>query len=397
MKKAMIAAACGLFALPITAQQDVRDYNQKSLYETLTKIEKKTDRFNFYLNMHNSFNAGWNDGKFSSAAFKMDQLRLEAKGNINDWISYRWRQRLNRSNNGSGSQDNLPASIDYAAVAFKLTPRFTVNAGKQCTTYGGIEFDLNPIEIYQFSDMCDYMRCFMTGVNLIYDAVPTQQFCLQILDSQNGKFADIYTVNPDKYKQSKAALLYTFNWNGSFFDGAYKTRWSASYMDEATRFDNKTDKTLGHCGLWYYALGNDITLGKLNVAFDWMYAREALDRLGVLTEFLNSGQTLTNTKYMSYVCKVNYRLTPKWNLFVKGMLEDEGTYRASAGYDKGKYRTAYGYLGGVEYYPMNENLRFFMTYIGRHYDYTDIAKAHNLKDYSTNTLSVGFIYQLKMF
>jgi hypothetical protein len=398
MKKFFTIAALGLLALPLSAQQDVKRYDQKSLYETLTKVEKKSDRFNFYLNMHSSFNAGWDGDEFSSAAFKMDQLRLEAKGNINDWISYRWRQRLNRSNNGSGTQDNLSSSIDYAGVGFKVTPDFQIFAGKQCASYGGIEFDLNPIEIYQYSDMIDYLSNFMTGVNLIYNAVPTQQICFQVLDSRSAKFDEIYPNPAANIESSKASLVYTLNWNGAFLDNAIKTRWSASYMSEA-REKLPTDKFKNR-SLWYYALGTEFNLGPVNAFFDWMYSRESLDRLGIVSNIVG-GNAVSDTKYMSYVWKINYRVAPKWNLFVKGMIENEGTYRASVNdhqtVDKGKFRTAYGYLGGIEYYPMKENLHFFLTYIGRSYDYTKATRQFGTKDYSTNTLSLGFIYQLQMF
>ena len=55
-----------------------------------------------------------------SRAFEMKQLRIEMKGNINDWLSYRYRQRLNRGNDGSGNIDNVPTSIDYAGIGVKL-------------------------------------------------------------------------------------------------------------------------------------------------------------------------------------------------------------------------------------------------------------------------------------
>ena len=32
------------------------------------------------------------------------------KGDINDWLSYRYRQRLNRGNDGSGNIDNVPTA-----------------------------------------------------------------------------------------------------------------------------------------------------------------------------------------------------------------------------------------------------------------------------------------------
>ena len=52
----------------------------------------------------------------------------------------------------------------------------------------------------------------------------------------------------------------------------------------------------------------------------------------------------------------------------------------------------------MEYYPIkNSNLHFFLTYVGRHYTYTDRAKAFGVDDYSTNRLSLGYIWQLPMF
>ena len=73
----------------------------KSLYEELANVQKKTDKFNLYLNMQGSFDANFRDG-FDEGVFKMRQLRIEAKGNLNSWLSYRYRQRLNRSNEGGG-------------------------------------------------------------------------------------------------------------------------------------------------------------------------------------------------------------------------------------------------------------------------------------------------------
>ena len=96
--------------------------------------------------------------------------------------------------------------------------------------------------------------------------------------------------------------------------------------------------------------------------------------------------------------KAQYRFNPKWNVFVKGMLENEGLSKDNGLIEKGKYRTAYGYLAGIEYYPLkNSNLHFFLTYVGRHYSYTNRAKAYGADDYSTNRISLGYIWQLPMF
>ena len=173
--------------------QETKCAEHNTLFEEITGIKKKTDKFNFYLNMNGSFDSEFNDG-FEQGKFNMRQLRIEAKGNINNWLSYRWRQRLNRPNNGGDNIDNLPTSIDIAGIGVKLSDKWSIFAGKQCANYGGIEFDLNPIEIYEYSDMIENMSNFMTGLNIGYDVASGHQFNFQVLNSLNGSFANTYTV-----------------------------------------------------------------------------------------------------------------------------------------------------------------------------------------------------------
>ena len=377
------------------AQQKVEKkgfMEDKTLFEELTNMKKKTDKFNLFLNMQGSFDLNFRDG-LDIGSFKMRQLRIEAKGQITPWLSYRYRQRLNRSNDGSGMMDNVPTSIDYAMIGVKPIEDLTFNIGKQCAAYGGIEFDLNPIEIYEYSDMIDNMSNFMTGLNTIYDLTPTQQLQLQILNSRNGSMESTYGVSPD-IRPSKLPLVYTLNWNGSFSD-VFKTRWSASAMSEAK------DKWL-----YYLAFGNELTLDKFNMFVDVMYSSEDIDREGIITsivpkDMLGNEETgyhhAFDTRYLSLVAKLNYRFLPKWNVFVKGMYETASVAKANEGIEKGKYRTSWGYLAGIEYYPMKTNLHFFLTYVGRSYDFTNKAEAFGSSNYNTNRLSLGFIYQLPVF
>lgn len=377
------------------AQQKVEKkgfMEDKTLFEELTNMKKKTDKFNLFLNMQGSFDLNFRDG-LDNGSFKMRQLRIEAKGQITPWLSYRYRQRLNRSNDGSGMMDNVPTSIDYAMIGVKPIEDLTFNIGKQCAAYGGIEFDLNPIEIYEYSDMIDNMSNFMTGLNTIYDLTPTQQLQLQILNSRNGSMESTYGVSPD-IRPSKLPLVYTLNWNGSFSD-VFKTRWSASAMSEAK------DKWL-----YYLAFGNELTLDKFNMFVDVMYSSEDIDREGIITSIVPKDMLgneepgyhhAFDTRYLSLVAKLNYRFLPKWNVFVKGMYETASVAKANEGIEKGKYRTSWGYLAGIEYYPMKTNLHFFLTYVGRSYDFTNKAEAFDSSNYNTNRLSLGFIYQLPVF
>ena len=389
MKKILLFGMTLCVALTANAQQDKdASAGEESLFEKVTKIEKKQDNFHFLLNLNNSFDVNQADGDFQNAKFNMRQIRIEAKGNINKTFSFRWRQRLNRNNSPAPDGiDNMPtSSIDVAGIGVKTSDVFSMFLGKQCAAYGGIEFDLNPIEIYEYSDMVDYMSNFLTGANFQFQLNPNHQLQLQVLDSRSASMEDMYGLG---YDHSKVPLLYTVNWNGSF-GGVFNTRWSYSIMSQAEGYQSH-----------YIALGNELNLDKFNAFFDVMYMREGIDREGIVTGIVGPKEDQghqNDAEYLSFVMKAQYRISPKWNVFVKGMLENEGLSKASGVLEKGKYRTAYGYLAGIEYYPLqNSNLHFFLTYVGRHYSYTDRAKVFGNEDYSTNRISLGYIWQLPMF
>lgn len=60
-------------------------------------------------------------------------------------------------------------------------------------------------------------------------------------------------------------LVYTLNWIGNF-NNVFKTRWSASVMNEAKDHN-----------MYYYAVGNELNLEKWNAFVDFMYSKEAIN------------------------------------------------------------------------------------------------------------------------
>lgn len=363
-------------------------FDCKTLFERITKIEKKTDKLHLFLNTHGSFNVYPNSKANEENGFKINQLRIEAKGHITDRIYYRYRQRLNRSNQAQ-SMDNMPFSIDYAAIGFQITPKLSVFAGKQSTCYGGFEFDMNPIEVYEYSDMLEYMKNFLTGVDLSYWITDNHELRFQVVDARNNSFSEMYGVVPKSVTRPKTPLGYTLNWNGSFWENLIKTRWSASIFHDAT---NKN--------MYYYALGTELNLKKFNMFVDFMYSDEMLDRKGIISDMAyHAGyeERALYAKYMTFVARFNYRIFPKWNAFIKGTYETASVYRTNGELEKGKYRTSYGYLGGIEFYPMKENLHFYATYVGRSYDYTSRGKALGMANTNPQRIALGFIYQIPLF
>ncbi len=392
--KQYIPAFLALAAVAFGAQaQQNYTTDEQGLIETVAKIEKKTDKFNMYFNMHGDFETNWTGSQFEGGKFQMKQFRIEFRGDINDWLSYRYRQRVNKGDDTNGYRDNLWRSIDIAGIGVKLD-KWQFFLGKQCAAYGGIEFDLNPIEIYQYSDMVDYMTNFMSGVNIAYNFNSRQQLQFQMLNAINGPSEEMY----GNYRPCKFPMVYTLNWNGTVTDW-YKTRWSASVMREP---ESKN--------MYYFALGNDFSYDKFGAYFDWMYSIEGIDRKGIMTEIIGADNGFNQKKadYMSFVWHLNYRIAPKWNIFAKVMYETAGlgkgaTIAGTAGpveLKSGNYRTSWGYIGGIEFYPLQDrNLHFFLTYVGRDYKYSGRAFEINSAnhDYNTNRLSCGFIWQMPVF
>ena len=392
---ALLAMVAGLASAQVT--ENAQTVEEKTLVERIAKIEKKYDWFNLYLNMHYAFDAEFNPSGFEQGAFNMHQFRIQATGRVNNWLSYHWRQRLNRNNDGGGMIDNLPNSIDYACLTFNVNQHFSITAGKQGVAYGGFEYDANPIEIYRYSEMINNMSNFMSGVSFTYDFNPDQQLVFQVLDSRNGSIEDTYGAN---LEANKLPLVYSLNWNANMCGGAWQTRWSASVMDEVR----------GKY-MYYLAIGNQFNFSpKCNMYVDIMSSYEELDRKGIMTNLFGGqgafgGHNMYNTLYNSLVAKVNYRFLPKWNFFVKGMLESAAIYGGEengGAYNNGtvadgNYRTSIGYLTGVEYYPMNTNLRFYLSFFGQTNLFAERAKALGQGNHSTQRLSVGFIYKLPVF
>ena len=324
-----------------------------------------------YFNFQGSFDVEKAKGQDMTAKFYARQLRWEVRGDITDRIFYRFRHRLNKSN-ARASLDNLAKATDMLYAGFRLDDKWTLTAGKMCQAWGGFEFDLNPMNIYEYSDFLENMDNFMLGAMITYAPNENHEFNFQITDVRNDKFADIYGTTSPTISESKAPLTYIFNWNGNLFDNLIQTRWGGGLQSEADGYNN-----------WLLMLGTKLNLPKFQVFFDYMMANEQLDRLKYTPM---SGTTLVkDAKYNSFVLKAEYQPVPHWNIFAQGMYE---TAKNDLTDNK---MTGIGYFAGVEYLPFEkQDLRFFLAYIGRS------REKNNVTD-NTNRVSLGLMYRIKAF
>ena len=321
-----------------------------------------------------------------TAQFKARQLRLEVRGDITDRIFYRFRHRLNKSN-AATSLDNLAKATDMLYAGFRLDDKWALTAGKMCQAWGGFEFDLNPMNIYEYSDFVDHMDNFMLGAMITYAPNKNHEFNFQITDVRNDSFEKLYAGS--SFEVSKSPLTYIFNWNGSFFDNKLQTRWGAGIQQEAKNIANSM-----------VMLGTKLNLPKFQVFFDYMMAYENLDRLQYASVYTTTVVAvpayLEDTSYNSFVVKAEYQPIPQLNIFAQGMYEMADVKNSSlpSGAYNNNYRS-YGYYAGVEYLPFEkQDLRFFLAYIGRAYDYEHQPLSPML---DKNRVSIGLMYRIKAF
>ena len=328
-------------------------------------------KFNMYFNFQTSLDAEKKGENDLNTKFQARQLRLEVRGDLTERIFYRFRHRLNKSN-AAVSLDNLATATDMMYAGFRLNEKWSATVGKMCQAWGGYEFDLNPMNIYEYSDFLENMDNFMLGAMITYAPNPNHEFNLQITDVRNSNFADLYATATATIKESNTPLAYIFNWNGNLLDGLVQTRWGAGLQSEADGYTNAL-----------VMLGTKLNLPKFQVFLDYMMANDQLDRLKFTPR--SKAEVVKDAKYNSFVLKAEYQPAPEWNIFAQGLYETANSSLANNEF-KG-----IGYFAGVEYLPFKEqDLRFFLAYIGRSRDKNSAVE-------NTNRVSVGMMYRIKAF
>lgn len=355
---------------------------------------------NTQFGLENAFsNQGLDYMDYTGSRFRFEQFRMEFRGQIHKKVYFRFRNRYTKTTDVQ-SIDHLYGSVDLAYIRVTLSDKWNLSLGKMCADWGGIEFDMNPIDIYEYSDIIEMADNFLTGVGVSYQFHKNHAFTFQALDSRTKSFDELYGEQPN-ITVSKFPLMLVGNWRGSLFDGKFNTIWSYSIFSEAENvFMN------------YIALGNQLRLGKFTIEYDFKWSLEDLDRTTIVTstvpdviirgtDTLNYPYSVRNTVYTSHWMHLYYRVSPKLNIAFVGMVDFANWTGGDADPEKNtdKIRTALGYIPTIEYYPFKDlNLRFYANWVGRIYSYSDYAKDWlGAKDYSTGRFTIGFVSPLGIF
>ena len=337
---------------------------------------------NIYFNWHADASATVAPAP-SATRFENKELRLEIKGDLNDRLFYRFRQQLNKPM-AAGTLDRFSKGTDLMYFGWHANDDLTFIIGKQCQSFGGFEYEMNPMFIYEYSDYLERMSIFHAGVTMAWTPAKGQELVAMVTTSSNDLFSDTYSGPVTaKYSNSPAPFEYILNWNASFWDGRLLSRWGVAAASMAK--DAWSRFILG---------GEKLCFPKFQVYLDFMAAWDDIDRMCYASEdgaaYLPSLGLFEDVIQKSLVSKADWQFMPRWNLWVKGMYEVTSVKDIPQMHN---YRTSLAYMGGLEYYPFErQDLRFYLAWIGRHFAFSD---ASGISARDRNRVELGFMYRLK--
>ena len=147
---------------------------------------------------------------------KCEYLLLGVSGQLNEHISYAWRQRIHKKIDQSDMFD----ATDWMCINYKFDPHWSVAAGKQVAMVGGYEYDRSPLDIYLASEFWNNVAPFQFGASASYTTT-------------NGKscFTAQVTQSLFNIPSRRDMLAYHLHWAGKY--GWFNSLYSLNMIEYA--------------------------------------------------------------------------------------------------------------------------------------------------------------------
>lgn len=341
------------------------------------KIRKIKSHIN--LEFASSANAYFSAGQFDEMSFKMNRVRLEIYGRLNDHLSYHFRQSFSSYNNVN-TVENLPSSIEYANLKWRFNDKFDLVVGKQFLAVAGYEGYVNGLLVREFSEFNNNFAIFQTGVKAAAYLTPDQHLYFQVVNQKTG--LEDYGL-PVGVEPSKFPLLASACWMGWFADGALNLQYSAS-AGQLAKGKN----------IYYLMCGNIYEKGPILAYLDVLYQRSGLDNQHRISSLSPVPSVAQNIQYLTVIGNVDYRFHPKWNGYLKGAYETAGIYEDNGPFVKGRMMNAWNAQACLEWFPFEEDKGFkvFAHYVYKGFELTENAKALGATKPHTQRISLGIQY-----
>ncbi|MDT0686684.1 porin [Autumnicola psychrophila] len=322
------------------------------------------------------------DQYYNGLQFSNGFTALGIAGKLHEKVNFRFRNRFNKDSDVQ-TLDRLGSNIELAFIDVEISPNFDLILGKTYAFYGGYEYEFSAMNVLEYNDIQSNALAFVTGAGITYQPFENHKFGFQTLNSRTMHYEDLYgDVVAENIQEPDWPVAVVGNWRGSFFDGKIQTIYSLSYSNQVKKR-----------GTYFFTLGHKYQNSNLTLMYDFNYSFEQVDTKGIMTNILGNDQVAEDVLYIENWLRAEYRFSPK----IKGLL----TLMTSNAYDDVeneniRMRTSYGWVPTIYYSPFkNIDLRFFLAYIGRYYDYTDYPiENFGTSNYNRNEVRVGLIAPL---
>lgn len=386
----LLVVAC----LPIKAQEEALISEEDSIRSLVGRLFPSANphvKAHMNLEFYTSAAAYFTEGHFDEAAFKLNRVRMEILGSFSKNFSYHFRQSFNKYSNPY-ALDNLSSSIEFAYMNWKPSEKFNMTVGKQFLSLGGYEYYLNAMKVHEFCEFNNNISVFQAGVGGAYNFTPDQELVLQLLNNRSSDDKDNYLYGrPAELEKAKIPVISALNWNGLFADRTVQLRYAAAWGQQ----------TVGR-NVLYLTAGNIYEKGPIIAYLDFMYSRQGLDAMGIVSNLqgavVENPQTAQYTEYFSIIGDFDFRFHRDWNTYVKGAYETAGVYQDNGVFEKGLYRTSWNAQAALEYYPMhNSELKIFAHFLYKGHSLTKRAKALGGESPDTQRITLGLVYTIPVF
>ncbi len=322
------------------------------------------------------------DHYYNGLQFQNGFTALGISGKLHERVDFHFRNRFNK---GSDVQtlDRLGGNIELAYINVKASPSLNILIGKMNAFYGGYEYEFSGRAVLEYNDIYGNALAFITGAGITYQANEDHKFGFQVLNSRTQHYDDLYgDIIAENIQEPDWPVAVVGNWRGSFFDGKLQTIYSVSHSIEVK------DK-----GTTFFTLGHKYENNNLSLMYDFHYSYEQIDTKGIVSSIISNQEVAEDVMYIENWLRAEYRFSPKF----KGLL----TLMTSSAYDNLKtshdfIRTSYGMIPTLYYSPFkNIDVRFYLAYIGRYYDYSNYAiEELGASSYNKNEARIGIIAPL---
>lgn len=322
------------------------------------------------------------DHYYNGLQFQNGYTALEIGSKLHEKVSFKFRNRFNK---GSDVQtlDQLGSDIELAYIDIKAGPTLRVLLGKMNAFYGGYEYEFSGMDVLEYNDINGNALAFVTGAGITFQSKEHHKFGLQVLNSRTMHYDDLYgDVVAENIQEPDWPVAVVANWRGNFFDGRFQTIYSVSYSNQVRKR-----------GTYLFTLGHKYQKNNFTLMYDFDYSYEQVDTKGVVTNIIGDEFIAEDVTYAENWLRAEYRFSPKF----KGLI----TLMTSSAFGKiesdlDHLRTSYGVIPTFYYNPFKKiDVRFYIAYIGRYYDYSDYA-IENLgaSSYNKNEFRAGIIAPL---